>query len=400
MFFRGAVVLAVVAIGFIFVGGIDAVRKYTLFFSCRSIELEDEQIDCIYRVIEDELHRGGIAPAMDAFASAYASFNSFASTGCHRHAHRVGDMAYYGIYFGIRDLSKMDFPQETTACGYGFFHGFMEHLIQDNPDPAFVTDVCEGLRERYETRMRDIAIICYHGSGHGFTLAHAEVLRRDKWGDIVAFATKPTLLCEELYRASENEKEDCRQGVFNVIVDWMEDEEYGFRYDTEKPFGSCDLLKTGWLHACYYEAAQKLGLLSPGNPRGIARVVNGVANANDELKRMAFAVGVAGIIQQTIVEKRGGYAEPLALCGELNQFFFDACVLALAWGLFEHGMPQEEYRNVLHLCAEQLVEERGMRGACYKYAADRLPRFYESSRIASICREFPPDIRSLCEQRS
>lgn len=389
----GVVVLAVVAIG-LAVGGNDSVRKHVLFSQCKSIEMQDEQIDCIFRIIEDELHRGGIALAMDAFASAYTSFNSFASTGCHRHAHRVGDMAYYGIYFGTRDLSKMDFPQETTACGYGFFHGFIEHLIQDNPDPDFVTDVCEGLRERYEARMRDIATICYHGSGHGFTLAHAETLRRNTWSDIVAFAEAPLHQCEKLSRASENEKEDCRQGVFNVIVDWMEDEEYGFRYNTEKPFGACDRLATRWRHACYYEAAQKLGLVATHDPRTYAAIAERIDD--EKLRRTVFEVAVAGIVQAVITDENG-YRETLAQCEDLDQYFFELCVTSMVWGLFEHGMPQWEYRNVLHLCAERAVEARSVRESCYQAAAGRLPRFYTAERIARICREFPEDARGACE---
>lgn len=361
--------------------------------SC-SAEEENMQIECVFKVIESEMRREGVSAAMYAFSRAYERLYSFASTGCHRYAHRVGDVAYYEHYLATRDLKTMEFPQETTACGYGFFHGFLEHLIQDRPDPLFVTKTCEYLHEEYGESMRDVRTICYHGSGHGFTLAQAEHVSPREWGNIRRFVDTPSEQCESLDQATESEVEECKQGVFNVVVDWMETEQYGFSYDYSQPFQACNVLPEGYVHACYYEMAQKIDSVSDRDPILLARIAR--TARTEELTHVAFGVGIAGVIQQTIADGQG-YEKTLDGCVELDETFLPMCIESIVHGLFEHGSPQKEYEKALEFCADQRVDEHGVEEACYRAVATRLPRFYDEATITVICREFPHDFRVSCE---
>ncbi len=363
--------------------------------ACADLREDGEQIECIFRVIESEMERGGVDPAMRVFSKAYDDFHSFASTGCHRYAHRVGDLVYYHQYLGSDGIESIEFPQSTTACGYGFYHGFLEHLIQDNPYPDFVTKTCVYLTGRLQSDMSDIAIICYHGSGHGFELAESERVPRSRWGNLHAFVDGPLARCGEMSEATAREIEECRQGVFNVIVDWMAEKQYGFTYNAARPFAPCDALPTAYVYACYYEMAQKLDSVSGLDPVVIARIAESAPTT--ALADVAFRVGVAGIIQQTIADGKG-YEASLARCATLQRLFFEGCIASMISGLFEHGPPQREYEKPFELCAESVVADAGMSKECYTAIAFRLKRFYEPARVNDLCKKIPEDFRGPCEE--
>ena len=355
------------------------------------------QVDCVYRLINKELQTKGIESGMDLFALAYNRFVSFSGTGCHRHAHRVGDMVYYENYLQNGGLENIVFSQNTTACGYGFFHGFIEHLVQDRPVPRFVTDTCSYLDEKYGETMGDIRIICYHGSGHGFMLNHIERVSAGEWGKVNSFVEEPITYCEQLPDANHIEMEECFQGIFNILADWMEDEEFGFDYDEYNPFGVCGEVGEKYRHACNYELAQKLGGIVENDPVQVYEVAIRVEDR--KFREVVFGVAVAGIIQQTINDGLG-YEWVLDRCNDLADDFFEICISSTVNGLFEHGEPQNEYRIPLRLCTENAIVNRGLGLMCHKAISDRLRRFYEPSRIDKICTEFTNESQELCEEHA
>jgi hypothetical protein len=395
------VILALV-LGSIFVGGLllafPSLRARAEVGRCASFTNASLQVDCVFEIIERTLAARGLGAAFDVFERSYQVVPAIAETGCHRSSHRMGDLAYYQLYVPAQDIDGIDFVQETTACGYGFFHGFFEHLIQDRPDPALVVSVCEKLGARLGEDMGAIRITCYHGSGHGFALAGAERIPPEEWGNIARFTTGPLRLCESLPGVGENEIDECRQGVFNILVDWMVAGQYGFFYDTEKPFVFCDALPERQHHsACYYETAMKLDSVSGFDARVIWQIVQ---EGQPQFARMAFGVGTAGLMQH-VVAQEGGYRTALAQCAELPLEQYTQCVTNLSNGLFEHGKPQQEYRVALELCAEPLVAEQvSVREVCYREVARRLPRFYAREHSLAICEEFPADWRGRCAEEA
>lgn len=206
-----------------------------------------EKIDCWLELATAFVRKGDISGAFSVFSYLYNTYPYFGASGCHLHAHRLGDAAYYE-YYVVQDksLADMELPQETTSCGYGFFHGFIEHLIQDRPDPAFVTKTCEYLRGRLSPTMRDIATICYHASGHGFIQSIGDSLAKRNWGNISDMVTLPLTNCEKLRSAGDGGIEDCREGIFNVLSDWMSVENFGLKFDFVHPFKVCDALTPRW----------------------------------------------------------------------------------------------------------------------------------------------------------
>ncbi len=373
-------------------GPFASLRQVRSLRPCTKIEKTDLQTECIFRVLDKELRDKGSQAVFRSFTHAYEMFPAFAAAGCHRHAHRLGDMTYYGLYVGREDLDAIDFPQETTACGYGFYHGLLEHLIQDRPDPAFATQTCEYLTKRLSGQMRDIQMICYHGSGHGFILAHSEKVPRERWGDLHIFTDVPVQQCDELLKATASDIEQCKEGVFNVIVDWMALDQYGFTYNSKTPFVICDSVIPSSKKACYYEMAQKIDKASGWDPVRMERIVDQIADT--DLRRMAFQVGIAGLVQNTIVQH--GEEDIITKCATLNESTREACIGAVVHGLFEHGMPQEEFQRPLALCALPSIQESGKQSFCYGNIVYHLERFYTPERALELCYKFPADFREAC----
>lgn len=364
--------------------------------ACDTASSDLEKVDCWLALIIARVRTDGIERGYTAFRYVYNTYPVFGATGCHQHAHRVGDAAYYEL-FVARGLAvpEMEFPQETVSCGYGFYHGFIEHLIQDRPDPAFVAETCEYLRGRYSGTMRDIGTICYHASGHGFTMAKADTLRKSEWGSVDMLIQEPLAHCERL-DLSEEEIEDCREGVFNVISDWAVLNNFGLVYDFDDPFGVCRRQPERWRYPCYYEIGMKLEPVLGDDPVAAATYVQDIEEP--VLRQVTYGVIVAGMMQRAAPEGRAG--EILEGCLAVDDATLrKQCVHSMTNGIMEHGSPGSEYKTAAPLCERLMERGDGLGVFCFETLGRRLKRFYPPEKVDGICVTFPEEARPVCGER-
>lgn len=356
-----------------------------------------EKIHCWYGIMEAALEKDGIKTAFGAFTAIYEKYRLFAQTGCHVHAHAIGDMAYYRLYAsGGEDLTMIDFPQETTACGYGFFHGFLEHAVEDRPTIEYVTDTCKYLIGELSVSMGDIGNICYHGSGHGFTLARLREMSKSDWGNLDAFVREPLRKCDSLPGVTVRQREECREGVFNVAVVWMENKEYGFSYDYAKPFAPCQPYSGAWKQACVFEMAQKLDVVAKESITKLQLLIG--SERDPELRKIAFKVAMTGAMQSM-----AGSDDHVAFgleCKALDEETVIACTQAIVAGLFEHGEPQREYEKAIEYCRQPFVVGTPAESTCWDAVSRRLSRFYDSEKRKEICALFPGLRNEACRAES
>lgn len=142
--------------------------------------------------------------------------------------------------------------------------------------------------------------------------------------------------------------------------------------------------------------AQKIDSASGYDAQKMISLVSVIPDESNRL--MAFEVGMAGFVQQSISTE--GYSYAYAQCERLNGIYYDSCLKSVAWALFEHGDPQREYEKSLQLCADPQVESRGKAAFCYERIAEALPRFYTEDKVLSICRQFPAAYQSVCRDHS
>lgn len=348
---------------------------------CERLETSDERIDCWYDIVRKAYKKDGSEQAFAVFKVLYENSDEFKSSGCHRHAHRIGDTAYYEAYLAHKDIKKMNFPDLAKVCGYGFFHGFIEHMVQDRPQPDFVKESCEYLDESLTSTMPAIRITCFHGSGHGYALAAVDHADTSSWGDANALIGDSLILCEQT-ATRENEVEECKEGVFNVVVEWMADEDYGLKYDYNDPFWLCREQARENLQACYYEMAQKTDRVAEYDVIKAAELAQSIEAK--EYSGMVFSVSLAGIMQSQLPMDR--QYEYIVDCRNIHKSLMNNCIQAIISGMFEHGNPGEEHVKALELCDwDELVDDE--KGKCYESVVNKLERFNSNMQIEQICEE-------------
>lgn len=78
------------------------------------------EVSCLYRVLDAHLGARGLEFAMRRFADMHRMSAAFRESGCHRHAHAVGDLFFARFAASGKAFENVVFPEETAACGYGF----------------------------------------------------------------------------------------------------------------------------------------------------------------------------------------------------------------------------------------------------------------------------------------
>ena len=355
---------------------------------CEEMGEGEMQTDCWYTVIRSGFREGGSLLAFDIFKKIYETSDLFVSTGCHRHAHRVGDISYYEDYLTHKDITKMKFPHVTSVCGYGYFHGFIEHLIQDNPYPQFVRETCDYLDTSLTEIMPSIRITCFHGSGHGFALSGIDTTSQDSWGDPEKLIGNSLSQCEAL-QASRFEVEECKEGVFNVLVEWMSDEQYGLTYNHEDPFWFCREQEPENKKACYYEMAQKQGI--DMDVVAAAKLADSIGD--EDLARVVFIVTVSGMMQLGVATEI--QYDFILACREVPDYLKENCIKSITGGMMEHGNPGEEHIKLLEFCQSDILlsDERSI---CFDSLLEKMARFNADEFIYDFCEAEDNEFRKYC----
>ncbi|NBV77735.1 hypothetical protein EBR66_06245 [bacterium] len=359
---------------------------------CATISDQEDRFQCWFDIIRDYIKQDEIERAFRVFKYTYDTQPIFAETGCHIHAHKVGDMQYYERYRErATSFDELRFPQETTTCGYGFYHGFFEHLVQENPTASFISDTCAYFGERLGGSMASIVSTCFHGSGHGLMLAEGLKHGKSDWGKAEAYTRPALLICDSLRNARDFDMRECREGVYNVLVNWMAGNEYGFTLKPNRLFDVCkNITRPEWKKACYYELSQKLDTPSESNITKLQKIVRDIPET--ELRYLAFSVGVNSIMQSRVGD--GEYAEIVAQCDALTDVEYKKrCVQSVVAGLFEHGSTQEEYKPAFTLCR---TYQGDLAKACWQTTGGRLARFYGLRRAKELCADVPVEFQEIC----
>lgn len=349
------------------------------------------RITCWHNIIAREMARSGIPVAISAFTQIYRTFPEFADSGCHFQAHRVGDLAYYSYVVAEGyDLSQIDFPDSTASCGNGFFHGFLEHLIQAKPTAEAIEDICEGLIAQQEGVNPRIRIACYHASGHGLARAERDKLTSETIDNLEDFFKHPLSECERLSEVRSIERENCTQGVLNVVVNWMSLGEYGLSISPEHPFEVCEQVFAGstYYNQCLVEIARKIDGLSGQEPNVIIRMLDEKGVPGD-LRSELIQIALAGVIQQIVGD--GDPGAVLQKCTHMSRSDYLACQSGIVRGLILNGSPRSELASVTRFCRLEIVGEIGDASLCWRTAGGLLREFYDEKAHNELCQSLKGD---------
>ncbi|MDA1337262.1 MAG: hypothetical protein O3C23_00630, partial [bacterium] len=359
--------------------------------NCRDLEkLESQQREqCWDALLSDALKKKGVAAAFSVFTDLYQRDPLFSFTGCHWYAHRIGEEFYAQEYPAYEDnIESFKFPAETYYCGFGFFHGWLEHMLRDDLDVKKAKLICEYLDNQLSHVRPRIRLNCYHAIGHGFINEPYDPLLWGKPQEIIDPALK---VCGSVSN-NPNEVRECLQGAFNVLADWTFRKEYGLFPPAKDPLMLCHAQGTDeHKQACYYEMAMHLNSLVGDDLVKLAEFAKDIKD--DQSAWTVIDVVAAGATQRAL--GKDDYSEYIHACHSVPERLRLGCIHGFAGGFMAHGEPEKEYIEALKFCdSEELLEDE--RHVCYKNIIRTFKGSYPREKVEDICLTIDEEYQPYC----
>ncbi len=352
---------------------------------------ESEREQCWDNAITVAVETKGVKAGLDILHQLYKSDPYYVQYGCHKHAHQIGEVAY-SVFLKKPVLDSLNLSsEETTSCGYGFWHGFLEHLIRDNPSIQFGRQFCSDLVKKYSTQAPNINITCYHGMGHGFMPDPPD---KTVWGKAKEMVLRPLQLCDQVSITNNaNEIGQCHQGVFNVLADWTGASRYGLKPNLEDPLGLCAKFDVyEYKYSCYYEFGMRISAIADDDiTKAAVLFVNKIPE--DNIASMIIDSAMASIIERSI--SKINYDNFITSCQNLQDRLKQGCLTGIVGGLMAHGEPGLEYVKTINFCKSKLLEDKYIDN-CYHNLSQKLKIIYSKDKMALICETLDEKYRKYC----
>lgn len=332
---------------------------------------------CWYNQIKEAVKTGGVEKALVLFESLYNSEPLF-SQGCHDAMHLIGDEAYREYRKGV----KFDFSEETSFCGYGFYHGFIEAMLYTTADYKEVTDFCEEANTNIKNIESPNAIYsCYHGIGHSTFDAHDPSL----WGDENKMVGPAITTCERVTKNYSQEKtKQCVTGVFNALGIAYANNLYKFKLKESDPVWYCRNLNDTYKKACFIEVSMAWINSQMGDyDFKFNDGAKFIQNLNDAVGEEAAIFALSSEFSRLHLND---FSDKSLLdnCRSVRKDLFDQCLVGVQLALLNWGKPGEEYVRALSFCDNGVFSVNEKR-SCYGYIFKHLPNMYSKEKRISIC---------------
>lgn len=359
--------------------------------ACQSISQlsQPQQEDCWQASIDQALSKDGVGAAFQVVKKLYKTEPGFIVDGCHLQAHRLGEAAY-GLYLKNPSLDRLKIDASSVSCGYGFFHGFLEHLFRANPDIGQGRQFCRYLIERLSSEVPAIRLNCYHALGHGFV---NEPPQPSAWGNPQAMVNLALERCEEVSPSHDvHETNECLQGAFNVLGDWIAAKKYGINPPDNSMWLCPEQKSKPRQMACYYELSMRIKNLHAQDIATIYQTY--VKDITDlEAQKLIINNSSAGLIERAMAQS--SYNNFVEMCLRLPDQLDLKCVGGILGGIMAQAEPGIEYVKALKTCAEANLSER-YRDYCYQRLGESLRRFYSLEKVIQICQKIDQVYRKHC----
>ena len=353
---------------------------------CDSQSENTQRLLCWQDAVDAALSSKGVDAAFDIVARLSAEYPEFAGQ-CHGFTHLIGEAAYQLF----RDGKKIEISQQASYCGYGFYHGFLEALLQKGGTMEQARKLCEDADKEYSRRVAQSAgplRACYHGIGHGVT----DGSDSRTWGDVSAMIGPGLAICER-FGSTDFKKELCASGVFNSLAIMYPNARYHLPFKKNDPYGICRLQGKSYVKKSCYEEMNTLVLGLMGNN------FNKAANIADKISERIYA--------QYAIQSIASYAASSALqksthknfitsCRALAADMRNECIDGFVGGLFEFGSPGREYQGVLDFCSSGLTASE--KRVCYQSVVGYGSYMYTQERMDEVCVAIEHEYQYVCRK--
>lgn len=349
------------------------IKSYTS--DCQKIGDKNLQYYCWEKQVTDVLKAGGIDAAYQKLVSFYNSDPDF-SKRCHPIAHAIGAAAY-------RDLSldkKFTVTKETTWCAFGFYHGFMEALLQSGEDLSKARALCLEANKQVNgenSGNQAVFLACLHGIGHGAADPQNNLAL---WGNERALIKKPLEICEKVSK-TDHELYRCAGGVFNVLSIAYSFNQYKFSINKDDPLWICnEQPRKVYQRACYGDMNVALTAYTKNDMYKAAKFIERIKD--DEMAGYAMSSLASASISYD--PKKTDQRDRIQVCRSVQERLRLSCIGGYATGLAEYGAPGKEYVESLNFCNSSLLRT-DEKDKCYASSLGYLMTLFSREDFLNIC---------------
>jgi hypothetical protein len=322
---------------------------------CVEMSETNEKVSCWYDLILKVFDEEGLKNAFALLEIAHEVDPDFISLGCHGVVHEIGDYAFAAY---MKDDS-FEFIKETSTCGYGFYHGFLEQLLHENPDISLAREFCRNLT--IQGKESDSArVTCFHGIGHG--LVAEEPLPEYYWGNHLVLMDEGLRVCDVISDVLA-EVSECVDGVFNAVILFKSQNKYGYSYDITNPFGWCDDFKENSLYYkfCIYESSQDFAVSVL--MKDMSGVWGYIKNLDVHLQEIVVHIAVAGMMQGDIIQP--DHSSYVQHCLDVDQaHLYSSCIDGVMLGFSAHGETEKRVLQAYKFCRSAAIKDAGWFDMC------------------------------------
>ena len=355
---------------------------------------EEQNTQCWEELMLETLEKEGVAAAFDEILTLSETEPLFGND-CHGYAHLIGEEAY-NLYVAEENF---ELTAATTLCGYGFYHGFMETLLQTTGDIQEARDFCAAADQKLEGQGGGASQACYHGTGHGAVDGGDPTA----WGDIDAMMQPGFDMCDRLVE-TELQSYLCDTGVFNAIEILSREPKYEISDLHDDPFQMCNEQPLERREGCY---ANMLPILFNNFNNNFNRVLEYVNERMIDATAPAIdGNDINGLLTLGImfefIRLHGTEVDYMqrgvTLCREQPAEDQLPCIKGISGGHIKYGKPGVGYVKNLEFCSLELLTEPE-RDACYKYLLPRVHNTYGAQKAVEICAAVPVEYKErYCRQ--
>ncbi len=322
---------------------------------------------CWVAAIENALVEEGIPAAYATLISIHDRYPEFA-TPCHNYAHDIGLKSF--VYYG----KNAEFGPETSYCNAGFYHGFVEGLIDNNSDIKAVEDFCNRTGERLRDSFPLAEQQCRHGIGH----ASIEYYM-NRYPELMGTPNELIKRSLETCRALDNVGDEdmrCASGIFNVYRDLvMVTSGFNAYKQGKEIYAICAAVEEEFekegcyrefskMHAGGEEAQAFLNAVRDGVPLENPFVLDDFMVAEDQEIHLPRATMSWAMIMGKRAVHEYSPAAVWGVCDYVPEMAKEMCLRGISDGAFTSSAPFEEYKTVLPMCADDYLNDDERR-ECY-----------------------------------
>lgn len=351
---------------------------------CEGLE-RGAKLQCWQNATESLVAAKGVGEAFRVVKKLYSADPLFAAE-CHSFVHLLGNAA------AARFLKEgtPSIPPETAFCSYGFYHGFMEAVLQANGNASDARRFCDSVGKSLEGGAPGARNACFHGIGHGITDPHDN----RAWGDAKALIAPALATCDTI-SSTPLETYLCSTGVFNALEIMMTSGQRGLS-PTKDPFQICRSQPQRFASACYTNMVPAV-LVSTANrlPESGALIATIAEDRYAENAMQAFGAEMIRLYLG------GGSPAPetyLPSCRALEPRLRLPCVQGLLVGLMKYGRPGEEYKEAFRFCrAAGLRPDE--RDRCFtELLGNEIRVYYSQAKAKEICGTLDESLQPYCKR--